>query len=94
MNHGEDFTPSARTLGKQSAGFFATKDHIDLKERLFSVFFVILCGYINFKTALKLISKPKRAAWQSFEMSSYRWRQASTIWRMVSSRLTVMSQPG
>ena len=46
----------------QSAGFFATKDHIELKERSFSVFFlsaealakadVILRGYTDFKTAL------------------------------------------
>jgi hypothetical protein len=28
------------------------QDHIDLKERLFSVCFVILRGYTNFKTAL------------------------------------------
>jgi hypothetical protein len=31
---------------------FAIQDHIELKERLFSVFFVILRGYTNFKTAL------------------------------------------
>ncbi len=43
---------TANMLGKRSAGFFATKDHIELKERLFSVFFVILRGYTNFKTAL------------------------------------------
>jgi hypothetical protein len=45
-------------LGKRSAGFFATKDHINLKERLFPVFFlsaealskadVILRGYTGF----------------------------------------------
>ena len=29
--------------------FFATKDHMELKERLFSGFFVILRGYANFK---------------------------------------------
>jgi hypothetical protein len=43
-------------------GFLATKDHLELKEKLFSVFFlsavalakadVILRGYTNFKTVL------------------------------------------
>jgi hypothetical protein len=40
LDHGEDVVPSARTLGKRSAGFFATKDHIERKERLFSGFFL------------------------------------------------------
>jgi len=50
-------------LGQRSAGFFATllrsssyegqaKAPIDLKERIFSEFFVILRGCTNFKTAL------------------------------------------
>jgi hypothetical protein len=51
MSHGADVVSSARTLGKRSAGFFATKEHRELKESLFSVFFVILRGYTNFKTA-------------------------------------------
>jgi hypothetical protein len=34
---------------------FATKDRIELKERLFSAFFVILRGYINFRTALRFM---------------------------------------
>jgi hypothetical protein len=31
------------------AGFFATIDHLELKEWLFSTFFVTLCGYTIFK---------------------------------------------
>jgi hypothetical protein len=44
LGHGEDAVFSARTLGKRLAKFLATKDHIELKESLFSVFFVILRG--------------------------------------------------
>jgi hypothetical protein len=61
LDHGEDAVPFARALGQRLAGFFATKDHIEHKERLFSVFFlsaealakadVILRGYNNLKTA-------------------------------------------
>jgi hypothetical protein len=48
-------------LDKRSVGFFATKDHMELKERLFPVFFVILRGYTDFKTALAG-EKPARIA--------------------------------
>jgi hypothetical protein len=40
LDHGKDVVPSARMPGKRSAGFLAMKDHIELKERLFSVFFL------------------------------------------------------
>jgi hypothetical protein len=40
MDRGEEVVPSNQTLGKRSAGFFATKDHIAHKQGLFSVFFL------------------------------------------------------
>jgi len=63
-------------------GFFATKDHIELKEKLFSVFFVILRGYTNFETVLAFIRGEKLACrshprtWP-VPVTSHLWLQSS-----------------